>query len=134
MERKVFESNDEILVKQVEGVLKDNNIQYIIKNEGAGSYMNIAYGQSFGLNRVIYVSEDDFEKANKLLEIFNEPSLEYDELPEELKQDEEDLEEEEMTYKKYSIPQKIFKGYILFGFIAIIFTIIFMVIMSVINR
>ena len=69
-EKKLFEDNDEFLVKQIESILKEDGIPYIRKDEGVGSYMNVAYGQSFGLSKAIYVSNEDYEKAQNAIQIF----------------------------------------------------------------
>ena len=65
-EKKIFEDSDEFLVKQIEAILKENNIPYSKRDEGAGSYINVTYGQSFGLAKSIYVSNEDFEKAQNV--------------------------------------------------------------------
>ncbi len=108
-ERKLFEDSDELLVKQIETILKENNIPYSRRDEGAGSYMNVTYGQSFGLAKSIYVSNEDFEKAQNAIQIFNEQDFEEEEIPDELKETPEDLEEDLKINKKYGIPKKIFK-------------------------
>ncbi len=115
-ERKLFEDSDELLVKQIENILKENNIPYSRRDEGAGSYMNVTYGQSFGLAKSIYVSNEDFEKAQNAIQIFNEQDFEEEEIPEELKETPEELEEDLKANKKYGIPKKIFKILILLGF------------------
>ena len=115
-EKKLFEDNDEFLVKQIESILIENNIPFIRKDEGAGSYMNVAYGQSFGLSKAIYVSNEDYEKAQNAIQIFNEQDFDDEELPEELKETQEELDEDLKTNQKYSIPKKIFKILIMIGF------------------
>lgn len=108
-ERKLFEDSDEFLVKQIEAILKENNIPYSKRDEGAGSYINVTYGQSFGLAKSIYVSNEDFEKAQNAIQIFNEQDFEEEDIPDELKETPEDLEEDLKANKKYGIPKKIFK-------------------------
>ena len=115
-EKKLFEDSDEFLVSQIEKILKENEIPYIRKDEGIGSYMNVTYGQSFGLGKSIYVSSEDFEKAQNAIQIFNEQDFENEEIPEELKQTQEDIEEELDSNKKYGIPKKIFKTIIAINF------------------
>ena len=78
--------------------------------------MNVTYGQSFGLGKSIYVSSEDFEKAQNAIQIFNEQDFENEEIPEELKQTQEDIEEELDSNKKYGIPKKIFKTIIAINF------------------
>ena len=108
-EKKIFEDSDEFLVKQIEAILKENNIPYSKRDEGAGSYINVTYGQSFGLAKSIYVSNEDFEKAQNAIQIFNEQDFEEEDIPDELKETPEDLEEDLKANKKYGIPKKIFK-------------------------
>ena len=115
-EKKLFEDSDEFLVKQIETILKENNIPYSRRDEGAGSYIGVTYGQSFGLAKAIYVSSEDFEKAQNAIQIFNEQDFEEEEIPDELKETPEDLEEDLKANKKYGIPKKIFKILIILGF------------------
>ncbi|MBR0427470.1 MAG: DUF2007 domain-containing protein [Clostridia bacterium] len=115
-EKKLFEDSDEFLVKQIERILKENDIPYVRKDEGAGSYMNVTYGQSFGLGKSIYVSSENFEKAQNVIEVFNEQDFENEEIPEELKETQEELEEDIRVNEKYGIPKKIFKILIMLGF------------------
>lgn len=115
-EKKLFEDSDELLVKQIESILKENNITYVKKDEGAGSFMNITYGQSFGLAKAIYVSSEDFEKAQNAIEVFNEHDLSEEDIPEELKVTPEDIVEDMKASKKYGIPKKIFKTYLALNF------------------
>lgn len=84
-EKVVFESSDEILIRQIIGLLEDNDIAYIRREEGSGAYMTILFGQSLTIKQIL-VSEEDYDKAKKLLKVFEE--AEYD-LPEELKEEEE---------------------------------------------
>ena len=46
-----------------------SNIPFIKKTDGSGSYINISMGQTVQDKR-IFVSEDDYDKALKLIEIF----------------------------------------------------------------
>ena len=115
-EKKIFEDSDEFLVKQIEAILKENNIPYSKRDEGAGSYINVTYGQSFGLAKSIYVSNEDFEKAQNAIQIFNEQDFEEEDIPDELKETSEELEEDLKANKKFGIPKKIFKILIILGF------------------
>ena len=118
-EKKLFEDSDELLVKQIETILKENNIPYSRRDEGAGSYIGVTYGQSFGLAKAIYVSSEDFEKAQNAIQIFNEQDFEEEEIPEELKETPEELEEDLKANKKYGIPKKIFKTIIAINFVGL---------------
>ena len=48
-------------------LLEDNNITYIRKDLGCGSYLNILMGQSYSTKQIL-VSEQDYEKAKELIE------------------------------------------------------------------
>ena len=80
-EKLIFECNDEIVMQQVCELLKDNNINFVRKDEGSGSYLNITMGTSYNEKR-LYVIETDFEKATKLIDEFCKQDVE---IPEELK-------------------------------------------------
>ena len=45
-EIELFSSNDDFVIERISTVLKDRNIPYIVKESGAGSYINIVYGKS----------------------------------------------------------------------------------------
>lgn len=58
---------NEIELAIIKEILDDNNIPYIIKDQGPGGHMRIISGGSiFGTD--VMVEEDDFESANSLLE------------------------------------------------------------------
>ena len=132
-EKKLFEDSDELLVKQIENILKENNIPYSRRDEGIGSYMNVTYGQSFGLAKAIYVSGEDFEKAQNAIQIFNEQDFKEEDIPDELKETPEDLEEDLKANKKYGIPKKIFKTIIAINFIGIGILVAIGLIVGIIN-
>ena len=80
-EKLVFQSDNNNLINQVCIVLKNNNIPFIKREEGAGSYISITMGSSLNLKE-IYVSEEDYENAKSLIEniedLFNNNSEETD--------------------------------------------------------
>lgn len=84
-EKIIFESCDELLICQVTALLEDNDITYIRKDLGCGSYLNILMGQSYSTKQIL-VSEQDYEKAKELIETFENTDFE---LPDELKEVEE---------------------------------------------
>lgn len=84
-EKIIYESNDELLITQITALLEDNQITYIRKDLGCGSYLNLFMGQSYSTKQIL-VSEQDYEKAKELIEIFE--NAEFD-LPDELKEIEE---------------------------------------------
>ena len=102
-EKELLSSNDEFLVTQVCAILKQNNIPFIRKDSGAGSYINVTYGKNTTLEKKIIVNSEDFEKAQQLIEVFSEGLEEDDEIPEEL----QEAEEDDKTERKYNKPAKI---------------------------
>ncbi|HZK00408.1 MAG TPA: DUF2007 domain-containing protein [Tissierellaceae bacterium] len=59
--------SNEIELAMIKDVLDDNNVLYIIKDQGAGGYMRIIGGGSiFGTD--VMVAEADYEQAITLLE------------------------------------------------------------------
>ena len=128
-EKFLFSNNNNLEIMQVCDVLKENNIHFIRKEQGTLAYLNLAYGQAFG-GANIFVSEEDFEKAQKLIEFikFDEKNVEEEnveelseeDIPEELREVEEDsnkeLEEnidnkeeneEEKQINQSNLPKKI---------------------------
>lgn len=85
-EKIIFESSDELMITQIEALLKDNDITYIRRDLGCGSYMTIIMGQSYSTKQIL-VSEADFDKAKELIDIFENAEFE---IPDELKEEEEE--------------------------------------------
>lgn len=85
-EKIIYESTDELLISQIAALLEDNQITYIRKDLGCGSYLNILMGQSYSTKQIL-VSEQDYEKAKELIETFENTDFE---LPDELKEVEEE--------------------------------------------
>ena len=126
-EKFLFSSNNNLEIMQVCDVLKENNIPFIRKEQGAMAYLNLAYGQAFG-GANIFVSEEDFDKAQKLIEFIkfdekneeeNVEELSEEDIPEELREIEEDSngelkensdnkeENEEKRINQSNLPKKI---------------------------
>ena len=61
-EKLIYETNNEILLQQVCEMLKQNEIPFIRRDEGVGSYLNVALGSNAGTKR-IYINDKDYEKA-----------------------------------------------------------------------
>lgn len=59
--------SNEMELGMIKDILDDNDIPYIVKDYGPGGHMRIIGGSSLYLTDVM-VEEDDFEKANSLLE------------------------------------------------------------------
>lgn len=70
MEKELYKSADDFLVSQICAILEDNNIPYIKRYDGAGSYLNISMGTSMNLKRIL-VGEEDYEKAIELISVLN---------------------------------------------------------------
>ena len=87
--KQVYSSSSENDILQVTSILKDNNINFIRKDSGSGSYMNIYMGQSIQ-EKTIYVDKSDYDKALDLLDTIteNENVSNYDN--EELMEEESD--------------------------------------------
>ena len=68
-EKQLFTSIDEYIIEQVCAILENNNIPFIKKIEGSGSYINVAMGQTVQDKR-IFVNKDDYDKALELIEPF----------------------------------------------------------------
>ena len=72
-EKLLYTSSDSLDIIQIEGILKENEIPYIIKIEGLGSYKTISLGSFMSDNiQNIYVTEDNYEKAQQLVQIFTD--------------------------------------------------------------
>ena len=68
-EKQLFSSSDEYTIEQVCAILENNNIPFIKRTDGSGSYIKISMGQTVQDKR-IFVNEDDYNKALKLIESF----------------------------------------------------------------
>lgn len=69
VEKQLFSSIDEYIIEQVCAILENNNIPFIKRTDGSGSYINISMGQTVQDKR-IFVNEDDYDKSLKLIESF----------------------------------------------------------------
>ena len=95
-EVELYSSANEIETSQICSILKENDIPYIERKNGSGSYMDIYMGQSMQGN-AIYVSKEDYDEATEL--IADIQGLEED-IPTELEAKEDDgNDEEEKKYK-----------------------------------
>ena len=70
-EIQLFASIDEYIIDQVCAILENNNIPFVKRTDGSGSYINISMGQTVQEKR-IFVNKDDYDKALKLIEPFTE--------------------------------------------------------------
>jgi len=90
LEIKLYSSLDEYEMKQISAILQENDIPYIRKDAGSGSYMNIYMGQSIQ-EKMIYVSKNDYDRAVEIVDSFIntniEDSIELDEENEQIEED-----------------------------------------------
>jgi len=68
-EKQLFASIDEYIIEQVCAILENNNIPFIKRTDGSGSYINISMGKTVQGKR-IFVNKDDYDKALELIEPF----------------------------------------------------------------
>ena len=90
IETKLFSSYNELDIRQICAILEDNNIPFIRKENGVGSYLSMVWGRT-NINKTIFVSDEDFKKASKLISA-------YTAIKEE---DDDDEEENDDDIKKY---------------------------------
>ena len=70
-EKLLYTSSNSLDIIQIEGILKENKIPYVIKIEGLGSYKTISLGSFMSDNiQNIYVTEENYKKAQQLVQIF----------------------------------------------------------------
>ena len=69
VEVQIFSSTNEYEVNKVCAILTENNIPFIRKNDGSGSYMNLYMGQSIQEKRIL-VSKENYEKSLELISLF----------------------------------------------------------------
>lgn len=82
LEVQLFSSQNEYEINEVCAILTENNIPYIRKNDGSGSYMNLYMGQSIQEKRV-FVSKEDYDKSLELISLFISNDIDTEEVVEE---------------------------------------------------
>ena len=70
-EKLLIEVNDSVELFLYEGILKQNNIPYIIKRPGMRNYTRILFGQAHAVPAEIYVNEGDFDRSKDFTAIIN---------------------------------------------------------------
>ena len=70
-------------------LLTENNIPYIRKNDGSGSYMNLYIGQSIQEKRV-FVRKDDYDKSLELISLFISNDIDREAVVEEAQVNDDD--------------------------------------------
>ena len=68
----LYTTIDEYTTLSIEGILRDNNIAYVIKNHGAGGVLKIATGSASSTETDIYVNKCDYENAYNLISVLFE--------------------------------------------------------------
>ena len=91
----LYSSLDEYEIDQICAILKDNNIPFIRKDSGSGSYMNLYMGQSIQ-EKSVYVNRNDYDKSMELISPFVSEDKEQEELIEE-----EQVDDDKNGNKKY---------------------------------
>ena len=100
-EMQLFSSIEEYLIEQICAILHKENIPFIKKTDGSGSYINISMGNAFQEKR-IFVNKTDYDKALNLIEPFI--------IQEENKELDSDFREE---IKKYALIKKMLVVFVL---------------------
>lgn len=77
----VFSSLNDYQINEVCAILTENNIPFIRKDDGVGSYMNLYMGHSYQ-EKSVFVSKKDYNKALDLITIVTANELE-EEIPKE---------------------------------------------------
>lgn len=65
----LIHSNDQLKLNLAQSILEDNNINYIIKDNGIGGYMKIATGVNV-YGSQIFVHKDFYDLALDLIEAY----------------------------------------------------------------
>lgn len=81
----LFSSLNDYQINEVCAILTDNNIPFIRKDAGVGSYMNLYMGHSYQ-EKSVFVGKKDYNKALKLISVITTNS--EDETIEEEQQEE----------------------------------------------
>jgi len=119
MEIQLFSSMDEYEINQVCAMLTENNIPFIRRDYGTGSYMNLYMGHSIQ-EKAIFISQNDYDKATEIISIFQNANEDV------LDESCEQIEEED-PQKKYQLIKRML-GFLILGVPIII--VIMLIIMS----
>ena len=69
IEVQLFSTTNDYETNQICAILEENNIPFVKKDSGSGSYMNLYMGQSIQEKR-IFVSKNDYDKSLELISSF----------------------------------------------------------------
>lgn len=78
----LFSSLNDYQINEVCAILTENNITFIRKDDGVGSYMNLYMGHSFQ-EKSVFVSNKDYDKALELIAVFTTNNAEEEKFEEE---------------------------------------------------
>lgn len=125
IETQLFSSSNEYEINQICSILTENNITFIRKNDGSGSYMNLYMGQSIQEKRV-FVSKKDYNKSIELISPFISNEIDV----------EDDINEEKQgdnnsSINKYTLIRRCL-GFLILGMPVL--AIILVIIMSLIHN
>ena len=99
-EKEIFTSTDESVVSRLCEIFNDQRISFSRKDGGTESYLNIVNGEGILSQKKIFVNQEDYERARKLLEF-----LDVDEKENEVENEIKALKvipiEDEFGYGKY---------------------------------
>ena len=120
-EVEIFSSSNEFEINQVCAILGDNNIPFIRKDYGSGSYMNIYFGQSIQ-DKKVFVNEDSYDKALELIStIFSNTNFDEEDIKELEGTEENDDSDKKYKWIKYLLVFLILGVPCIIVIIAIIF-------------
>lgn len=109
VELQVFASSNDFEISQVCAILEDNNITYIVKNDGSGAYMNLYLGQSIQEKR-IFVSNAEYDKAIEVIStIISDNNYENT-----TEKEQEQIEDNDEYNNKYTFARRSL-GFLIFG-------------------
>lgn len=70
-EKEIFTSTDESVVSRLCEIFNDQRISFSRKDGGTESYLNIVNGEGVLSQKKIFVNQEDYERARKLLEFLD---------------------------------------------------------------
>lgn len=90
----LFSSLNDYQINEICAILTENNIPFIRKDDGVGSYMNLYMGHSYQ-EKSVFVSKKDYNKALELISVITTNN--EDETFEEEQQEENDRTSNTLT-------------------------------------
>lgn len=70
-EKEIFTSTDESVVSRLCEIFNDQRISFSRKDGGTESYLNIVNGEGILSQKKIFVNQEDYERARKLMEFLD---------------------------------------------------------------